>query len=297
MKTPLKTNEYENFVWYDLHQPNEAFLSEFSKTHGMDFHLMRDSLQSGHLPKFEVIGTDYRFLIMRAYTAEVQQRVTTINQISNKIAFFIYPNKIITIRRATYHFIDECQGNFVSPDHLLIYLIRQMLATFQAPAEYLSHRIDLMEKRIFLPKSNRKQIDLEDLYYVRSGARLSKKLLSITQQTLQHLSVEPKSQTALQDVKDLLLGLLLTHDEVNEDANNLLNIYLSVNARNSNEVMKLLTIFSVFFLPLTFIVGIYGMNFENMPELKMQNGYFITLGGMALISILIFLWFKMKRIL
>jgi len=61
--------------------------------------------------------------------------------------------------------------------------------------------------------------------------------------------------------------------------------------------MKLLTIFSAFFLPLTFVVGIYGMNFENMPELKWQKGYFLTLGIMAVIVSVIYFWFKRKRII
>ena len=61
--------------------------------------------------------------------------------------------------------------------------------------------------------------------------------------------------------------------------------------------MKLLTIFSVFFLPLTFIVGIYGMNFENMPEISMEYGYYYILGSMIIISFLIFVWFKRKKII
>ena len=60
---------------------------------------------------------------------------------------------------------------------------------------------------------------------------------------------------------------------------------------------KLLTIFSAFFLPLTFIAGIYGMNFENMPELQWPLGYFMTLGVMVVIALVIYFWFKRKRIL
>ena len=111
------------------------------------------------------------------------------------------------------------------------------------------------------------------------------------------IDVGDKSKTALQDIKDNLLNLILNYDEVLENANNLLNTYLSVSAQKSNDVMKLLTIFSAFFLPLTFVVGIYGMNFENMPELKWQSGYFLILIMMAAIAIIIFLWFKKKRIL
>lgn len=111
------------------------------------------------------------------------------------------------------------------------------------------------------------------------------------------MGVSEQTKTALQDIKDKLLSLILTYDEVLENSNNLLNTYLSVNAQKSNDVMKLLTIFSAFFLPLTFIGGIYGMNFENMPELKWQYGYFATLGFMAVIAIVIFIWFKRKKII
>lgn len=101
----------------------------------------------------------------------------------------------------------------------------------------------------------------------------------------------------MQDIKDQLLYLILIFDEMTDDANSLLNTYLSVNAQKSNDVMRLLTIFSAFFLPLTFIAGIYGMNFDHMPELKHPIGYFATLGFMLGIALIIFLWFRRKRII
>jgi magnesium transporter len=59
----------------------------------------------------------------------------------------------------------------------------------------------------------------------------------------------------------------------------------------------MLTVFSAFFLPLTFIVGVYGMNFDNMPELRHPMGYFSVLAMMVLISLGIFGWFKSKKVL
>jgi len=93
------------------------------------------------------------------------------------------------------------------------------------------------------------------------------------------------------------LNLVLVYDEVLENSQSLLNTYISVNAQKNNDVMRLLTIFSAFFLPLTFVAGIYGMNFENMPELKWQSGYFLTIGLMLLIAIIIYVWFKKNKII
>jgi magnesium transporter len=100
-----------------------------------------------------------------------------------------------------------------------------------------------------------------------------------------------------QDIKDELLNLLTYNDESVENANQLMNTYLSISDQKNNEVVRLLTIFSAFFLPLTFIAGVYGMNFRFMPELNWKWGYFFSIGFMLLVVIVIYLWFRRKRIL
>jgi magnesium transporter len=127
--------------------------------------------------------------------------------------------------------------------------------------------------------------------------RITKKLLIIFQNVLHQLEVGRKNKSALQDLKDRLLQLILKYDEVLENANNLLNSYHSVNSKKTNDTIKLLTVFSAFFLPLTFIVGIYGMNFENMPELTWKYGYFMALFMMLIISVFIFIWFRKRKII
>ena len=65
-------------------------------------------------------------------------------------------------------------------------------------------------------------------------------------------------------------------------------------SHRTNEVMRVLTVFSAFFLPLTFIVGVYGMNFVHMPELGRRWGYPAVLGLMALVCLVIFIWFRRR---
>jgi magnesium transporter len=73
------------------------------------------------------------------------------------------------------------------------------------------------------------------------------------------------------------------------------NFFFSAQTHKMNEIMKTLTIISVIFIPLTFIVGVYGMNFDNMPELRMENGYFVVIGSMFLIVLGMIYYFKRRR--
>jgi magnesium transporter len=98
-----------------------------------------------------------------------------------------------------------------------------------------------------------------------------------------------------QDLREFFLSLETSYDQTIENANNLLNLYISISSQRTNEVVRVLTLFSVFFMPLTFIVGIYGMNFEFMPELRSPYGYPVVLIAMALITIGIYSWFKKKH--
>jgi len=96
------------------------------------------------------------------------------------------------------------------------------------------------------------------------------------------------------DIYDHLLKqseMLMSNREVTADIR---DNYLSLNSHQTNNVMKVLTIITSIFAPLTFIAGIYGMNFNYMPELKWQYGYFLTLGLMGIIGVAMYLWFKKK---
>ena len=97
----------------------------------------------------------------------------------------------------------------------------------------------------------------------------------------------------LRDLSDHVSRIIDSLDPYRDLLSGIMDISLSTNANKMNEVMKVLTIMSSIFIPVTFIAGVYGMNFENMPELKTQNGYYLT--WVVMLSVIIGLLFYFKR--
>jgi magnesium transporter len=286
--------EFETFKWLDFTNPDKETLTLLSKEYELDEFQILDSLQHGHLPKYEQ-SNSHKFLILRAFTSTIKKGSTTINQLSNKIAFFYSKNWIITVHRTDFKFLHFENPSFKHPEELLIQIISKMIFTYEKPLSELDEKVALLEKQVFLKDESK--ISLEDLYLLKTQTRITKKLLVMFQAVINQMEVEFKYSTAIYDLKDQLVSLVLNYEEILENANNLLNAYLSVNTKKSNDVMKLLTIFSAFFLPLTFIVGVYGMNFHHMPELSLKYGYYLVLVCMAAISLVIYIWFKRNKIL
>lgn len=289
--------EFDSFTWIDLTHPTKEVLSEISDRYNLDDFLVRDSVEPGHLPKIEQYK-DITFIIFRAYTASKERNATNVQQLSDKVAFFIKDKLLITVHRPHFAFIEELQPNPM-PDitlyDLTIDLFTRIVSTYKAPADWHSRQIDEVERIIFL--KDLKKISLEELYYQKTETRLCKKLLFQTQNVVNQVQVPRENQTALQNTKDMLVNQILEYEEVHEDANNITNTYLSVAAQKSNDVMKLLTIFSAFFLPLGFIAGFYGMNFHFMPELEWRYSYYVVILVMLVFAILLFWWFKRKKII
>ena len=289
--------QFSSFHWLDVKSPSEEQFAEIAKEYNLEIFAVKDSLEPGHLPKIEKIK-DFNFVILRAYTANENDNISTVEELSNKVAFFYNEKQLITIHRTPFTFLENLSKpdrNYNSVYDLLIMIFKQIVLTYTGPSQWQTNQIDEVEKTIFLKKDSK--ISLEDLYYQKAETRISKKLLVLTQNVINQIVVPEKNQTPLQDVKDNLVKLILEYEEALENAYNLMHTYLSVTAQKSNDVMKLLTIFSAFFLPLTFIVGVYGMNFDFMPELRWKYGYLNVIIFMTLLSLIIYIWFKRKKIL
>jgi len=289
----------EHATWIDITDPSEEELLEYSKQYNLDYYTLADCLEPAHLPKKEVLQ-DFVFIIMRVYDDQ-NKNPTSIQQMSHKIAVF-YNNKVIlTVHRFHAAIIEEIRVKYLNtgiisePSEIVTKIMYYAVNSYEAISNSLSVKIDRMEKQVFMGRQNR--MTLEQLYYLKNNCRLNRRIISFSKDVVMQHSTTERDSNALEDVRDLIQKLTLSFDETHDDAANLSTIYLSIVSVKTNDVMKLLTIFSVFFMPLTFIVGIYGMNFDFMPELRWRLGYPLILVLMGVICLVIFWWFKRRRIL
>lgn len=107
--------------------------------------------------------------------------------------------------------------------------------------------------------------------------------------------INPSTDIYLRDLQDHVTRIIDTVETYRDLLSGIMDIYLSTNANKMNEVMKVLTIMSSIFIPVTFVAGVYGMNFDYMPELKSPYGYAITWGIMLSIMIGLIVYFRKKR--
>ena len=286
------------FTWTDIVGPTEEELSKVSETYGLHQYTLRDCLEPDHLPKSEDIG-NIHFFITRILLGSRNDEMHTIQEISTKLAIFYNDTFIVTVHRLPQPFLEkvksDCNGNgkCSSTNELVTRLLWHVLHSYDKPAIDLSDEVDDYESKVF--RQSLSPAMMEDLHFIRQQSSVCRRMLMLTSEVINTVSSAGIHGGALQDVKDLHVKLIMLYEQVHEDVTNLLNIYLSLSAQKTNQVIQVLTLFSVFFMPLTFIVGIYGMNFDYMPELEQTWGYPAVMILMALITLGIYIWFKRKK--
>ena len=133
-----------------------------------------------------------------------------------------------------------------------------------------------------------------DLIFLRKSVWPLREVISILQRGESSLTLE-STNVYFRDVYDHTIQVMDTVETLRDIISGMLDIYLSSASNRMNEIMKMLTIIATIFIPLTFITGIYGMNFQNMPEIKWVWGYPVVLLGMLIIGIVMVIYFKRKK--
>ncbi|WP_413532768.1 CorA family divalent cation transporter [Empedobacter brevis] len=295
--------ENEKFKWINLFNPTKDELDEIAAKNSFQKLTIEDSLEPGHLPKYESDDQNVSFLLIRFFNKENRILRNNVREFSHKISIYFGADFIVTVHQRETDIFDKIQKNFlanIEPSKVMIRgilynIISETIKTYEDPAYQMDKEVNQLEHLIFI--DDFRKIELSTLYKVKREANACKKILDYTLEALKEYRADNKKTSSSQDLYEENVKMLHLHSQIVDDVQSLLSIYLSLNGQKSNEIMQTLTVFSAFFLPLTFIAGIYGMNFVFMPELNYKFGYPICLLVMLLVVIFIYFWFKKKRYL
>jgi magnesium transporter len=294
------------FVWVDVVNPTAGELAEVARKYALHPMSVEDSLEPEHLPKYERIGAT-TFIIVRAIDTTAPRDCSSVHEMTRKVAIFYGPEFLITIHRSEQPFLTAIMDEYraaAPPEgsqerrkgfmpRLLIGLINGAIATYEKPLTTAETTIDAFEATVFGEHEFTEL--LRRIYLEKRRVTQMRRMLSHTRDAVQKLVPASEPTAPLyQDLRENAESMHFYADELVEDVNNLLSIQLALASHRTNEVVRVLTVFSVFFLPLTFIVGVYGMNFHYMPELRERWGYPGVLAGMGLVTLTIYLWFRRR---
>jgi magnesium transporter len=298
------------FIWLDVVDPTRDELSELVADYGLHPLSVNDCLDPEHLPKYEVFE-NHTFVILRAVDADAPRTADTVQALTRKLAVFAGPGFVITIHRKDQPWLTALQDRGLASVplkhatrsdgiqvHLLTQLFNAALDTYQRPLEEVEHTLDRFDTKVFegtVEAGAEFRADLREIHRLKRQVTLCKRLLWRTVDVTQRMVPNAgKGAALLRDVQENAESYHFYADELLDDANTLLNVQLALASQRTSEVMRVLTVFSVFFLPLTFIVGVYGMNFKYMPELQEHWGYPAVLLGMGVVTFAIYRWFRLR---
>lgn len=295
MQNFLATKEDHGFEWIDINDPTTEEFTGLVSKYNLHPALVNDCMQPDHLPKYERME-NYSFIIFRIHTDNESAEADTVQELTHKIAIFYSEDFMLTIHRRPHALFDGVIQFLQSPRcnssaDLLNGLVSACLNTYDQPLTSLAKSVDYYEEVVFLrPK---KIPLLKGLYYLKRKIDLLKRMLILSFEIIDAVDSE-EGNVNTRDTRDQYVKFQNMFDSLSENIHQLLSIYFSASSQKTNEIMRILTIFSVFFMPLTFIVGIYGMNFDFMPELHWKFGYPAIMATMVVVTVMIYFWFKRK---
>ncbi|MGZ5433813.1 MAG: magnesium/cobalt transporter CorA, partial [Thermoanaerobaculia bacterium] len=175
--------------------------------------------------------------------------------------------------------------------------VDQMVDTHFPILDQIEEHVDDLQDEIFL---DARPAQLDELLHLKRDINVLRRHSLPQRELLNQISrgdarfVQRQHLIYFRDVYDHMFRISETIDVDRDLMTGTMDAYLSVVANRTNETMKVLTIFSAIMLPLTLIAGVYGMNFEHMPELKWVHGYPLALGLMIGVAVLMLVWFWRK---
>lgn len=281
-------------VWIDMEGRGRDYEKRLRR---MGFHplAVEDVFTLQHQPKLEEYP-DHLFLIVRGLDFN-RQRLETL-----KLAAFVEPRRLITFHRAPMRSVatvrrrlEETRRGSVDMIHLLYQIYDEMVDLYFPVVEEIGREIEEVEDDVFAGPD---QEQLERIQALRRRLTTVRRAMMPHRQVFNRLAsrqvpmIDEAEAVYFRDLYENVFRLGESTDHLREQLSSARETYHSAVAQRTNDVMKVLTLFSAVLLPLTFIAGLYGMNFEHMPELDSRYGYFVVLGAMAVLAGGMLAWFR-----
>lgn len=289
------------FVWVDFVRDAPGWEGLPQRLLGVevDRRHIADSHDAAHKPFFDVTP-HYDLLIFEGLGPDEDQFQT------RSASLFLFDRLLITVRApdslsfATLkqRFADGRSKSPASVRVLAQMVLDVMVDRYLRIREAFTQRMDQLQEELLDPRS-----PFHDWQQLLAGRREARRLESLCEEQLDALDAWRRDsriewtnpeETRLRDVKEHISRVLGASAELERHIEAAVQLYFASMSHRTNEIVRTLTVFSAIFLPLTFIVGIYGMNFQYMPELGWQFAYPLLLMGMTLVAGGLLLYFKRR---
>lgn len=291
-----------DLVWINLGGPDtQAQRDYLEQTVGLPRLAVDDALRDRHPPKFESLEDGWDFLLVRGLDATTD----SIDFHTIQLSFFWRGPLLVTRHNAPSVSVQSvkqriAEGKLKKPrsgGQFSHTLLRTLADRYMPIVLQLEGRLEEIEDLLMTNPSD--ELLGELLEYSRQLKRL-RRIASYHENCFRRMlnhEVLPGDMTHselvdLHESAERLSSLSTLQYEITSD---LINGYLSISSHRLNQVMRVLTVVTVLFVPLSFMAGIYGMNFQYIPELQWKYGYFVLLGVMATITTVLLLAFKKKH--
>ncbi len=285
---------------YGLH--DTSVIEGAGNLFGIDHLTLEDILNTMQRPKIEEYE-DHMVVILKMLTYDYESREVK----SEQISIILGRNYLLSFQEQPGDVFDPIRKRIKSgrkrinqghTDYLLYTLIDAVVDNYFLVMEQIADEIEQMEDQILNNPGQGMLQEIQrlrkEIIYLRKGVWPLREILNSILRGENKL-VKDSTQIYFRDVYDHTIQVIETSETFRDLVAGLQDLHLATISNTMNQVMKVLTIIATIFIPLTFIAGIYGMNFEFMPELKWKAGYFIIWGIMIIVGIGMGIYFKKKK--
>lgn len=295
--------------WLQVHGLKDTeTIREVCSHFEIDFLVLQDILNADHPTKIEE-HDKYIVLILKLFSPNIHKEEDELDELlQQQVCIILGSNYVLTFLEKETDFFDDVNAALRNDvlkirsrqtDYLLSVLLNSVMANYISTISAIDDALeDLEEKLLTITEGNDIGFQIQALrrqYMLMKKSILPLKAQYVKLLRAENLLIHKVNRAFFNDVNDHLQFVLQTIEICRETLSSLVDLYISNNDLRMNNIMKRLTVVSTIFIPLTFLAGVWGMNYKWMPELDWRYGYLFAWFVMGIIGIIVYLFFKKKN--